>query len=283
MSSDADWLVSPSKARIARAQAQDWQFVDAFLSKKYNGKRPPSFERNEETLEALLALATLSDHADEQRHAIEKVERSAMQALKREPSGDEVCKTIAHRLSVDCKASLEMLAQAVVVLDLSLGSQPMNLAAAAVSLQHQQFEASQLEDGLARQVEMQQWDTIRLQSILKDLGDDAFRANDDLPEKTIEWTKNAKHLKAKIGEYEERHSALRPQSSATNVMDLAKHSDALLRQQQLHNEVRTELDPFQGLPTNISDARKAIEAARDELRKLTRERDQLFEDLLKPG
>nr|OQO23437.1 hypothetical protein B0A51_10298 [Rachicladosporium sp. CCFEE 5018] len=283
MSSEADWLVSPSKARIARAQAQDWQFVDAFLSKKYNGKRPPTFERNEETLEALLALATLSDHADEQHNAIEKLKRSALQALTKNSPGDEVYQIIPHRLSADGKASLDMLAQAIVVFNMPLASPPVDLTAAAVSLQHQLFEASQLEDRLVRQVEMQQRDTTRLQAILRDLSDDTFHTDDDLPEKTIEWTKNAKHLKAKIGEYEERYSALRPQSSATNVVDLAKHSDALLRQQQMHKEVRTELDTFQGLPTNISDARRAVEAARDELRKLTRERDQLFEALVKPG
>ncbi|OQO08075.1 hypothetical protein B0A48_06869 [Cryoendolithus antarcticus] len=279
MSGEADWLVSPSKARIARAQAQDWQFVDAFLSKKYNGRRPPTFERNEEILEALLVLATLCDHADEQRNAVEKLGRSALQALTREPSGDEVYKIINHRLSADGTASLQMLAQAIVVLDLPLGGQPVDLAAAAISLQHQQFEASQLADRLARQVEMQQIDTTRLQAILRDLSDDTVHTDDDLPGKTIEWAKHAKHLKAKIGEYEERYTAIRPQSSATNVVDLAKHSDALLRQQQVHKEVCTELDTFQGLPSNISDARKAVEAARDELRKLTRERDQLFENL----
>lgn len=43
MDSDADWaasaLFSPSKARIAQAQARDWGFVDSWLAKRYSTLR----------------------------------------------------------------------------------------------------------------------------------------------------------------------------------------------------------------------------------------------------
>ena len=88
MDSDADWaasaLFSPSKARIAQAQARDWGFVDSWLAKRYSGKRVPAFEKSEDTLEALLTLATLNESADEQRQAVDRVEQSALSGLEKQ-------------------------------------------------------------------------------------------------------------------------------------------------------------------------------------------------------
>lgn len=75
-------LFSPSKARQQRAQAQDWAHIESWLSYKYAGRSIPNFERNEETLKALRALATVNEHADEERALIARVEREALKELE---------------------------------------------------------------------------------------------------------------------------------------------------------------------------------------------------------
>jgi hypothetical protein len=74
-------LFSPSKARQQRAQAQDWAYIDSWLSHKYSGRTVPSFERNAETLKVFRELATANERADEERLIAERVEREALKEL----------------------------------------------------------------------------------------------------------------------------------------------------------------------------------------------------------
>ena len=67
----ASALFSPSKARQQRALAQDWAHVDSWLSSHYSGRIPP-FERNEDTLRELLALAAANERADEEQELVTK-------------------------------------------------------------------------------------------------------------------------------------------------------------------------------------------------------------------
>lgn len=78
----ASALFSPSKARQQQAQAKDWGYVTTWLRKKYFPKPIPNFERNEETLQALLNLAAFNERADEEQELIERVEREALSAMQ---------------------------------------------------------------------------------------------------------------------------------------------------------------------------------------------------------
>jgi len=73
---------SPSKAKQQRAQAQDWQHVDAWLASKYQGRSVPLFERNEETLKALLALVAVNEKADEERDLLWNVQKESLSELQ---------------------------------------------------------------------------------------------------------------------------------------------------------------------------------------------------------
>lgn len=74
-------LFSPSKARQQRAQAADWAQIDSWLSYKYAGRTPPTFERNEETLKVLRELASANERADEARMVADRVDREAVKEL----------------------------------------------------------------------------------------------------------------------------------------------------------------------------------------------------------
>jgi HAUS augmin-like complex subunit 1 len=72
---------SPSKAKQQRAQAQDWQHVDTWLASKFQGRSIPQFERNEDTLKALLSLVAANEKADEERDLLWNVQKEALSEL----------------------------------------------------------------------------------------------------------------------------------------------------------------------------------------------------------
>ncbi|KAI5919708.1 hypothetical protein F4810DRAFT_471499 [Camillea tinctor] len=78
-------IFSPSVARAAASTAKDWAYVDDWLRSKYAllKRRPPPFERNPETLRALLALAAANEAADEERQQLARVEEAALEEVRR--------------------------------------------------------------------------------------------------------------------------------------------------------------------------------------------------------
>lgn len=87
----SDALFSPSKARQQQAQAKDWIFVDSWLSKKYHPKPVPNFERNEDTLQALMTLVAFNERADEEQLLLERVENEALRELQEKVGWDFLC------------------------------------------------------------------------------------------------------------------------------------------------------------------------------------------------
>ena len=80
-------IFSPSIARAAASTAKDWAYVDAWLRRQWTthlAKRssPPSFERNPETLEALLALIAANEEADEERDRLARLEAAALEEVR---------------------------------------------------------------------------------------------------------------------------------------------------------------------------------------------------------
>ncbi|KAI0848693.1 hypothetical protein F5Y00DRAFT_80110 [Daldinia vernicosa] len=85
-------IFSPSVARAAASTAKDWSYIDTWLRSIYSNSnsnsnssrasRPPPFERNPETLKALLALATANEAADEHREQLARVEEAALEEVR---------------------------------------------------------------------------------------------------------------------------------------------------------------------------------------------------------
>lgn len=290
MDSDADWaasaLFSPSKARIAQAQARDWGFVDSWLAKRYGGKRVPAFEKGEDTLEALLALATLNESADEQRLAVDRVEQCALFGLEKLRSGpsEDVYQAILSHLDQEGDESLETLAKTTIILGAPSNATVADLATSSIDLQTECFDLSQQQAHLKDQKAALHREAKRLKSLLRELKDEAFRPVPELVEQTTEWTKGSKHLKAKIGEYDDRLSALRSTGPpSTTIEQIAQQAERLRAQQTQLTGLEAELKAYQSLPTNAREARTALEDSRDELRRLTQKRDRLFEGLVQSG
>jgi HAUS augmin-like complex subunit 1 len=278
---DAEWtataLFSPSKARAQQAQAKDWAAVDAWVAKKYGSRLPP-FERNQDTLEALLALARLNENADEERNQIERIEKMAYQSLTRIPQG--INEEILHVLEAELanEEHLDTLAEVAVALDCP-NVETSTMAREIIKLSTSEFEAEQQVQEAESQLTALKSECARVKKLVAELKSDDFQAPPDIIENTSEWTRSTKNLKTKLAEYDERLSATRPASKSGDMDSVQrKHKDVAAQRAQLA-DLEADLQAFQDLPPDLRSARRKLEQARAELRELTAHRDNLLEDL----
>ncbi|KAF2862130.1 hypothetical protein K470DRAFT_15169 [Piedraia hortae CBS 480.64] len=240
---------SPSKALAAHLQAQDWASVTTWLSKKYHPATPPVFERTEETLQALLTLANLNEKADELRHLTENVQMSTLRSAS--------------------KAAASVL----------LGVQPQGLAPACVRLTNEVFE---LEGRVSRAEATQsalRSEQSNLEAIISGL--DAFPSYAELHEKATEWGKSTKVVRAKVGEYDSRLAVLKRDGSEGEVGEVWERMERVKALRKRLEGLEKRLAAFEALPPDPGAAGERIEQAREELRRVTRERDRSFEGLIK--
>ncbi|TKA66080.1 hypothetical protein B0A55_09463 [Friedmanniomyces simplex] len=281
MDSPGDWtataLFSPSKARAQQAQARDWASVESWLAKQY-GKQIPAFERNEETLQALLTLATVNEDADDQRGMIEKVEKSALSAsTSQRPEGEDTYRNLLDSFSTHDQEALDALAGAAVLLD---SSDCTRMCDRLCELTAERFELSEQLYRTNAQTAVIKSEQSRLERLLAELRAEHFQPPPNVLEQTAEWSRSTKQLKAKLAEYDERLGAIRsvasPAPTLEGVSRLAKDFDALQDRMKMGS---TELSAFDALPSDPKAARAKLERARKDLRDLTTQRDQLFESL----
>ncbi|KAI7481964.1 hypothetical protein KC351_g6076 [Hortaea werneckii] len=282
MDSPGDWtataLFSPSKARAQQAQAKDWASVDAWLGKKY-GKRIPTFERREETLQALLTLATANEGADEQRSLIDKVEKQALHTSpKRTPEDEGLYQELLEGPDPQAAEYLGSLSESFAALG---ASNILEAASKVCSLQDDQFTASEQIKRAESQYNNLRQEHSRLRNILHALQNGEFTAPTDLPQQTSEWARNAKHLRAKLAEYDERLSAIRNASGVSSLLESVSTKSRENQKQRMEFRGReVELSAFDSLPSDPRAARAELDEARANLRRLTARRDALFEDML---
>lgn len=285
-------VFSPSKAAAHRAQTKDWALVDAWLLKIHNTSDPnshvrvPSFERNESTLQALLTLATFNESADEQRSSIERVEKTALVALRQrstegeDEDEDASLQALLSRQLHDCE-ELNALADVCVLLNSPRADLP-TLMSTTIDLTTADFEAKQLLRRVQARHEALKAEQRRLEGLMRELGQEDLKPADGLGDQTTQWVRSAKVLRAKVGEYDERLASSRGQQySGVRLEDVARQRDELEDLRLRREEVRAQLGVFGDLPADARDARRKLEAAKDELLRVVRERDRLFEDVAK--
>lgn len=249
---DSEWtatgLFSPSKARLAQAQARDWGYVDAWLSKKYSSGQMPSFERNEDTLQTLLALSSSVDAADEQRSAIERVEKTALQYLSKHnsESGHLLLKNINEHFSDQTRADLDSLAGSAIALDVPASAGAARLTAAATNLQIEAFEAKQSKHMAQGELDLLQAEIERLTVLHQSLQSDTYRPSSERSNQTAEWSKGTKLLRAKIVEYEERTAAIQPASAMVRLMEeVQRVEQQMVAQQQRLADTNEKIRTYQ--------------------------------------
>jgi len=274
-------LFSPSKARQQHAQAKDWLYVDEWLRRNYAPSTVPTFERNEETLQALMEMVAANERADERCDLIEQVERAALVEMQAQLAACEVghvYESMAAGLDAEAIEAVASLAQTSV----ALGCDSLQ----SVDIAKRLFLTTKEAYHLAQQYEQNEnlrhvieRETAQLQSLLAEFTGPAFSPPTDIHEKTTEWTRGAKHLKAKLNEYNDRLSLLDFRTPKPGMEDLQSQQAEGKRLDARLAEVEDALAAFRGLPQDPQHAYGRVEETRMELRRLVSERDEAFERL----
>ncbi|KYK60707.1 hypothetical protein DCS_01845 [Drechmeria coniospora] len=149
-----DAIFSPTVARLAASNARDWSHIDSWIASKFPpGTTLPPFERNRDTLEALLALVSANEAADEENRMLLQAEIAALEEVKSAHAAvsmhtsprQHILTMIQDELSEEGKMSLDSLARTVVQTE-ATHLDPCELGSAIVALQSSICEVEQMTD-----------------------------------------------------------------------------------------------------------------------------------------
>jgi HAUS augmin-like complex subunit 1 len=280
-------LISPTKARQAAIQAKDWAYVNSWLSRKYSPHNVPPFERNDETLRSLLAIAAANDAADEEASLVHRAREEVVRALKqREEAGDSrkqnLLEDIEARLDLEGKEALNDLAETIVLLGDS-STDVTELAHAIIELTRDEFElANQVQKVEALQAYLDKEILLVQTEIETFKSHPAYETPPDLTSQTVEWARSAKLLGAKINEYRDKTTSLQRSVSidGPTIEEVVQEEGNLHRLKETVRVLENRIKSYRDLPPDLEDAKNEYKRLEKELNRLTRERDQLFENAI---
>ena len=278
-----DPLVSPAKARQAAIQAKDWAYVNSWLNRQYAPKPVPAFERNEDTLRTLLALAAANDAADEEATLVHRAREEVVQGFKtREGAEDkqklELLDEIEMCLDDKGRQNLDDLAETSAALG-ALSTETTDLGQSVIELTKEEFDTREQiskVDALQRYLEKE---LASLQKQLETLKSDAtYDTSSDLPALTAEWTRNTKLLTAKVGEYRDKIASLeRNKHKGVTIEGLIAEEGNVLQIKEMVETLENRVRIFLDLPGDIPGARAQYQQVERELGQLIQQRDSMLE------
>lgn len=293
-------IFSPTVARLAASTAKDWNYVDGWLASKYNGRTVPQFERNPETLRALLALATLNETVDENRHLVSQVDAIALQDITaaraaRHGAGhvddqapidlasfkDEFYDALEDNLTAEGKTALDAMASSAGHLGIAY-AEPAILARAMLDLQMRIFDLEQAAARVGTLQRLAESESASLDELLGDVRGDEYRPPADLARHNLDLQRRIKAMAKRLPEVQSKVASLArtvgvPDPTIQQVSDEeARYSESL----DLRRRLDQQVSEFEGLPANVDLARQQLDRLREELRTITRRRDAVFEGLV---
>ncbi|KAM0427165.1 hypothetical protein ACHAPT_007592 [Fusarium lateritium] len=284
-------IFSPSVARIAASTARDWSYVDAWLSSKFHPRPVPAFERNNDTLKALLALASTNEAADEERNLLAKSEAAALQELQESeaksnnngarPLREGLLDAVQHNLPADGHTALDAMAHMALQLGLAF-PEPETLGHRMCELQSSVYDTEQMKARVELLHQHVDAEAARINDILRELQSEDYQPPSHLAKQNLEMQRKVKALSAKLPELQDRVAALAAStdSSHPTIADLARDEQEYLAVLARKKELDAQLASFQGLPSNPDMARSELEDLRGQLRSITSQRDAVFEGLV---
>ena len=293
-------IFSPSVARIAASTAKDWNYVDSWLTSKFHGRSPPPFERNPDTLKALLALAALNEAADEDRDLVARAEAAALNELSVEndyrtldgasldsaPKSmsavkEDILCAIEDNLTREGKAALDALATTAVKLGVAY-PEPESLGRRLVQLQTQNFDLEQAAERVSVLRRYIESESAKMDTTLKTLEGEEYRPASDLAKQNLEIQRIIKAMAAKVPELKSKAFALAASVGFPSVTseDIQREEEAYFDILSRRKDLEAQIKAFQGLPPDTDAAREELESRRSELRSLTQRRDAVFEGLV---
>ncbi|KAF5022783.1 hypothetical protein F66182_5198 [Fusarium sp. NRRL 66182] len=283
-------IFSPSVARIAASTARDWSYIDAWLSSKFHPRPVPPFERNNDTLKALLALASINEAADEERSLIAKSETTALQELTESeskldnssrPLREGLIEAVQHNLPADGHTALDAMANMALQFGVAF-PEPETLGRRMCQLQSSIHDAEQMKARVEVLHKHMDEEAARINDLLCDLQSDEYQPPSHLAKQNLEMQRKVKALSTKLPELQDRVAALAASadSSHPTIADLARDEQEYLAVLARKKELDVQLAAFQGLPSDPDMARTELQNLQNQLHSITSQRDTVFEGLV---
>jgi HAUS augmin-like complex subunit 1 len=288
-------IFSPSVARIAASTAKDWNYVDTWLSSKFHGRTPPSFERNTETLKALLALVALNEAADEEhdllsQHDVLMLRESASRGTRKEIPVLQIYRSVFDSSILDAvevnltregKASLDAMNALAQQFSIAF-PKPDGLGSKIIDLQGMAFEIVQARERTGQIQKFASELLKELKAFIEQMQAKDYSPSHGIAKYNLDIQRRIKALSVKLPELGDRLSGLCGSTTSshpavTQIAAAEQHYLDLVAQMEITN---LELGQFEGLPQDTETARANLEDLRTELRHTTRHRDLVFEGLV---
>ena len=278
-------LLSPAKARQQAIQAKDWAYVNSWLSRRFAPKPVPHFERNEDTLRTLLALAAANDAADEGATLVHRAREEAVREFKaredtEDKKKDELLDEVEYYLDENGLRNLDDLADTTATLG-TMTTETTDIGQSIIELTKEEFDT---QDQVSRVEMLRNYLDKELASLREQLDDlksnEAYETPPDLPSLTAEWTRGTKLLAAKIGEYQDRLASLeRNKPKGPTIEELMAEEDNIIRLKETITRLEARAKAFHDFPKDIEGARAQYSQLHHDLCQLTQQRDGMFESL----
>jgi HAUS augmin-like complex subunit 1 len=280
-------LLSPAKARQAAIQAKDWAYINSWLSSKYSPSPVPPFERNEDTLKILLAIAAANDSVDEEATLLHYAREDVLRGYKARERCEialkgELLENLEAHLDEQGLKSLDDLAETTVTLA-ALSTDPAAISQLIIELTKEEFDvAEQVRKTEALQSYLdKESDAVRNQ--IEELkANEAYEMSPNLPDQVAEWSRNTKLLVAKVEEYRDRITAFQRSVNikGPTIEELMVEEENVVRIKETVKTLEGRIRMFHGLPADIQGAKSEYKQLECELHQLTQQRDKMFEGLM---
>lgn len=296
-------IFSPSVARIAASTARDWSFVDSWLRAKLQllpGRSLPVFERNPDTLRALLSLASFSEAADEERQLVVRAEAEALHLAVSPAHGgseqpgdssslrDDLLGVIEDELPKDGKVALEGMAAMAVQAGTPF-PEPEDLGRRMLDHQRAISEAEQARsraETLDRHVAL---DAVATEVLAQALRGEEYALRPGLAKQNLDQQRRVKAAEAQLPGVR-NHAASVDNSTACRdaataaicptIQDIVAEEKEFLELLGRKRQLDLQLAAFDGLPGDPEMARAELDALQEQLKGATSRRDAVFEGLV---
>lgn len=302
-------IFSPTVARQAASTARDWNFVDSWLASRWprstslGGGLPP-FERNPDTLKALLALAALNEAANDERDLLGRAEAAALAELRAADTAssgveaelvaspralrDAVLGTLEASLTREGRTALESVAALAESMGLAADPAVERVGAAFVALQGRVAELEQQVarvEALRRHVGREAAALRAPGGLLAESSSPALRPAPDVARTNLELQRRARAMAAKVPEVKEQAAgvaaSVRAATGGGSSIDEVRGEEgaiwALLAQAR---QLEAQISDFGGLPPDPDLARERLDDVKNQLENITQRRDAMFEGLV---
>lgn len=286
LESDSAAIFSPSVARIAASNARDWSYIDNWLAARFLNAPVPPFERNPDTLKALLALASHNEIADEERQLVSRADSEALAQLEQSKAYGASLRAmlldaVENELPQEGQVALDSLASMAAQAGIA-SPEPEDLGRKMVAMQKSIYATETMKSRVEILQRYIRQDAERMNKLVCSLESNDYKQAPELAKQNLEMQRKVKTMATQLPELQDRVAALTSSmgSPRPSVQDMARDEQEYLAVLTQKKQLDLQMAAFEGLPSNPDLARAELNSLRGQLHGATSRRDEIFEGLV---